>query len=238
MGKRPAFKFDPEAWLSDEIAGCSLAAQGLWLRMLFQMHVSDRRGYLSANGTALPPEVIARRCGTDPGTYRALLAELDTAHIPERTAEKVIFNRRMVRESKEQRQAASYGRMGGNPLLMGGDNPPDNAPPPIDSSICITWDLRSGFGGITTEKKSQWVLAFPGVNIEAQVARAHSWLCANPTKRKKNNERFLTNWLGRAQENGRDYASNPIAGPAVKNDYDAITAHLRAKEATKCAPKK
>lgn len=106
------------------------------------------------------------------------------------------------------------------------------------SSSLISWDLSFGFRGITTEKKNQWVLAFPGVNLEAQIARAHSWLCANPTKRKKNNERFLTNWLGRAQENGRDFASNPIPNGTLHNDYAAIEAHLTAKEAAKCTPRK
>lgn len=100
--KLPAFQFYPGDWIRDPVSGCSLAAQGLWLRMMFLAHDSDRYGYLSHNGTPIPPEHIARRCGIPLDQYVTLLAELDAAGVPSRTPEKVIYSRRMVRDSKER----------------------------------------------------------------------------------------------------------------------------------------
>ena len=44
--------------------------------------------------------------------------------------------------------------------------------------------------------------AYPGVNIPVEVAKAHAWEVANPQRRKVRRARFLTNWLGRAQDKG------------------------------------
>jgi hypothetical protein len=38
MSKRPSFQFYPGDWLRDSVAGCSLAAQGLWLRVMILAH--------------------------------------------------------------------------------------------------------------------------------------------------------------------------------------------------------
>lgn len=45
-----------------------------------------------------------------------------------------------------------------------------------------------------------WKDAFPGVDIVAEIKKAHAWELANPTKQKKNRARFLQNWLTRAQD--------------------------------------
>ena len=41
MAKLPYIQLYPGDWLRDSVAGCSLAAQGLWLRMMFVMHDSE-----------------------------------------------------------------------------------------------------------------------------------------------------------------------------------------------------
>lgn len=98
MSKLPWLQLFPADWLSDALAGCSLGAQGLWLRMMFIMHTSERYGYLVQNGTAIPSGSIARRCGCTPEQYATLLDELDTAGVPSRTSDGTIFSRRMVRD--------------------------------------------------------------------------------------------------------------------------------------------
>lgn len=45
-----------------------------------------------------------------------------------------------------------------------------------------------------------WKQAFPAVNVSQEVQKAHAWAAANPKNAKKNWQRFLVNWLGRAQE--------------------------------------
>jgi hypothetical protein len=113
MSKRslPWLQFYPSDWLSDSVAGCSLAAQGLWLRMLFVAHKSQRYGYLEADGKAIPDEQLARRCGcASSEEYRSLLAELFSAGVPARTTEGVIYSRRMVRDQQERDSAAERQR--------------------------------------------------------------------------------------------------------------------------------
>lgn len=119
--KLPAIQFYPGDWLRDHVAGCSLAAQGLWLRMMILMHDSERYGYLVMNGSPIPPESIARRCGCDSlAHYETLLTELDSARVPERTKDGLIHSRRMVRDEKKRRLCAAAGRRGGgNPTFKG-----------------------------------------------------------------------------------------------------------------------
>lgn len=106
MAKLPAIQLYPGDWLRDAVSGCSLAAQALWLRMMFVAHDSERYGYLSQNGDAIPSDLIARRCGCTLDEYTSLLDELDRAGVPSRTPEGVIFSRRMVRDAKGRADAA------------------------------------------------------------------------------------------------------------------------------------
>jgi hypothetical protein len=109
MGKRPSFQFYPGDWLRDSAAGCSLAAQGLWLRMMFVGHDSDRYGYLVQNGMPISPESIARRCGCPLEQYEELLAELFRAGVPSHTPEGIIYSRRMVRDESLREIRANGG---------------------------------------------------------------------------------------------------------------------------------
>lgn len=67
------------------------------------MHVSDRYGYLSMNGLPIPSTVLAKRSGCDSlEQYDALLAELESASIPSRTSNGVIFCPAMVQRYKDR----------------------------------------------------------------------------------------------------------------------------------------
>lgn len=106
MSKLPYLQFFPGDWLRDPVSGCSLEAQGLWLRMMFLMHDSERYGYLQTNGSPTPPGSIARRCGCTPAQYDALYLELSEAGVPSVTPSGVIFSRRMVRDTEVRAQNA------------------------------------------------------------------------------------------------------------------------------------
>jgi len=90
---------------------------------------------------------------------------------------------------------------------------PDGASsdPPPPKTKEIEWTPAGGFVGITEADAAAWAEAFPALDIRSQVARAHQWLVANPTKRKKAVRRFLVAWLTRSQERGGDRAQ--AAGP-------------------------
>jgi hypothetical protein len=107
MGKLPSLQFYPGDWLRDSVAGCSLAAQGLWLRMMFAMHDSARYGYLcNSDGSPIPPGSVALRCGCTPEQYETLLHELDGVSVPSRTPNGTIFSRRMVRDAERRAKDA------------------------------------------------------------------------------------------------------------------------------------
>lgn len=111
--KLPAFHFYPGDWLRDPVSGCSLAAQGLWLRMMFIAHDSTRYGYLEINGSAMQPEHVAARCGTPLAQYETLLSELVASGIPSINEAGIIYSRRMVNDAKLRAVRAKAGRKGG-----------------------------------------------------------------------------------------------------------------------------
>jgi hypothetical protein len=106
MPKLPYISFYPGDWLRDHIAGCSLAAQGLWLRMMILMHDCERYGHLAMNGSPIPSESIARRCGCTLAQYETLLAELTAHGVPGVSQDGTIFSRRMVRDAQKRAGAA------------------------------------------------------------------------------------------------------------------------------------
>jgi hypothetical protein len=133
--KRPSFQFYPGDWLQDTaLRACCLGARGLWADMLCYMHQGTPYGHLtlpavSEDGSKdilrpiLPP-VLARMVGGTSEDVGLLVAELEHAGVFSRTAEGVIFSRRMVQDEKLRETRASGGA---NSL----NNP--NVPRPKDS---------------------------------------------------------------------------------------------------------
>ena len=60
--------------------------------------------------------------------------------------------------------------------------------------------LKGVFKGISEADELRWQDAYPAVPIPPEIAKAAAWLKANPANRKKNNERFLVNWVSRSQD--------------------------------------
>ena len=76
-----------------------------------------------------------------------------------------------------------------------------------DEKLCSQW------GGLLPA----WKLAYPGVDVVAEVRKAHAWEVSNPQNQKKNRGRFLANWLQRAQDAPRKAGNGPPAfQPAPK----------------------
>nr|WP_249023626.1 winged helix-turn-helix domain-containing protein [Acetobacter ascendens] len=77
---------------------CSLAAQGLWMRLLCLMHEAEPYGHLCVNGKPLHPRQIAQMVGVSPQQVRRYMAELQDAGVYATTAEGVPYSRRLVRD--------------------------------------------------------------------------------------------------------------------------------------------
>lgn len=231
MGKLPAFQFYPSDWLEDGVAGCSLAAQGLWLRMMIVAHGSPRYGYLcNSLGSPMPPEAIASKCGCSVEVYRSLLAELDLATVPSRTRAGTIFSRRMVRDQKRRQQWKDSQRKHREsttslpvntmsrecqtlssifPASTSNLKPNTKAdPPPL---------FFSGHLLKVTKTQNQRLCEVYGLVPVSDYAEADLWLEANPAKKRKNHYAFMRNWLSRSKaSNGHSRVSaEPASGPEV-----------------------
>jgi hypothetical protein len=100
----------------------------------------------------------------------------------------------------------------------------------------ISWDADAGWQGITDADRQEWRLAYPACDLAGELARATSWLKANPTRAHKSNWRkFVVGWLTRSQDRG---GTNRTAGnrPDERPPPQAFTgADAEAFERTKRA---
>lgn len=110
--KLPAIHLYPGDWLRDAVSGCSLAAQGLWLRMMFFAHDSPKYGQMFARDLLGSKMRIARHCGATIEEFDALFSELLEAGVPEIEGE-IVFSRRMVRDASLRAVRAKAGSKGG-----------------------------------------------------------------------------------------------------------------------------
>lgn len=105
MSSRPSFQTYPGDWFKDEnLAACSPATRGIWWDAILRMHENDRSGKLS--GTI---EQLARVCRCTEAEMESAVQELQTtktADIRYSNGKVFLYNRRMLRESRERKANA------------------------------------------------------------------------------------------------------------------------------------
>ncbi len=108
-----------------------------------------------------------------------------------------------------------YERIANAPVFDANQEPGTSNQEPIDQKTCAdpqaasppkqsksTFDYSTGlFNGLSAEMLAAWREAYPAIDVRQEIAKAKAWLLANPKNRKSNIERFLTNWLTKAQDN-------------------------------------
>lgn len=92
---------------------CSLAAQGLWMRMLCIMNAGTPYGYLSLGGQKISEEQLSRLAGCSFDDVKILIKELENKGIFSRDQDGAIYNRRMVRDQQISKARAKAGAAGG-----------------------------------------------------------------------------------------------------------------------------
>jgi hypothetical protein len=97
---------------------CSLAAQGLWMRMLCIAAEHEPVGYVAVNGDGLDSQELAALVGARENEVNLLLAELERRGVFSRDRRGWIYSRRMINETKKARKARDNGKLGGNPTLL------------------------------------------------------------------------------------------------------------------------
>jgi hypothetical protein len=111
-------KFFWSDWESDPaLRLCSLAAQGLWMRMLCIAAAHDPIGYVAVAGRGLDKTSLARMTGCLELEATSLLGELERNGVFSRDRHGRIFSRRMVNDAKKSAIARKNGKFGGNPSL-------------------------------------------------------------------------------------------------------------------------
>lgn len=164
--KRPAFQFYPADWRKDvELRSCSLAARGLWIDLMCVMHECEPYGHLVLNGKPMTPAQIVNQIGGSEGLVRKLLVELLDSGAARKTADGVIYSKRMVEDERVRnaraeggkvgaehgKKGAAHGAKGGRPAKQkGGLETPlatDQKPPPSSSSSSSNTSEANASGG-------------------------------------------------------------------------------------------
>lgn len=105
-------------WESDpNLRLCSLAAQGLWMRMLCIAAAHEPVGYVAIAGKGLDEAALARLAGCVETELGRLLAELEQNRVFSRDRHDRIYSRRMIADARKARAARRNGAKGGNPSL-------------------------------------------------------------------------------------------------------------------------
>jgi len=133
-------------WAGDNaLSLCSLAAQGLWMRLLAVAAQNEPYGSILVGGRQPSDEDLANlmRPPLDVRRFRRLLAELERRHVAKRDADGTLFSSRMradYRQSDSQSRKAKIGISKGYGFSGSGQNqkkkkkknPPPKSPKVID----------------------------------------------------------------------------------------------------------
>ncbi len=106
---KPWSKFYWADWESDNgLRQCSLAAQGLWMRMLCICARSESRGYLTIADVDLDVATLATTVSKSETEVSCLLEELERWRVFSRDRKGRIFSRRMIRDDKRSKEGAKF----------------------------------------------------------------------------------------------------------------------------------
>jgi hypothetical protein len=97
-------------FLRSNVSACSIAAQGLWFRIMILMHDSERAGYLCLNGEAMPSRIADIKCAVSVDEYETLLAELKSVCAFNTSREGIIFSPEIVAQAEDRSKNAERQR--------------------------------------------------------------------------------------------------------------------------------
>lgn len=118
MVKNPQDTFWWKDWEEDPVLKlCSLAAQGLWMRLLCVAAKSEPYGYVLIEGRVPSHDDLAVLIGRPVAEVTPLIEELGRREVYSVDAKGRIYNRRMVKKARERAIAIKNGKKGGNPNL-------------------------------------------------------------------------------------------------------------------------
>jgi len=88
----------------------------------------------------------------------------------------------------------------------------------------ITFNFETKkFEGIEESDLEFWKDSFPAVEIIPELKKIAAWLVSNPTKKKANYPRFITNWFSKTQDKGGNVGGNMAAKNTKENPRPMMT---------------
>ena len=91
------------------------------------------------------------------------------------------------------------------------------------SQLYFNFDTKQ-WDNLCPDDIKDWQEAYPACDVEIELNCMRQWLLSNPSKRKKNYRRFVTNWLGRQQDKGGTHK-----GKVKQDPYDLTTMEMKNK---------
>jgi len=248
-GKAPSIQFYYKDWLADErLKMCSLKAKGLWIEIICQsvslpipgVFAFKNESKSDQNKSVFEPiseQKLLQMFTGKPSEKRKAFDELKRYGVIKQEVDKAFYVKRVKEDMELRTIRKEAGKKGGNPQLTGKkvgdlDNQKGKQKPTPSSSSSssskkenntkekISFSLEAAcFVNILPEDIQRWSEAYPAVDVDLAIKQAAQWLVSNPTKLKKNYQRFLTNWFSRTQERGgnRNGRTTETRGRPAKN---------------------
>lgn len=236
MSKAPAFQFYPKDWLTDDkVMAMSNEEKGIYIDMLSIQFLNNGIDSTIFDKVVITP--LLRRCfdlNPDDGKYRnkkleKIRSAQETYAKRQSEAGKKGMKSRWNKEDDKvvtvpllpKHNSSSSSSTASSKDKDSKDSCPEPKKPSAPDVAKIIFNYESSkFENISPEQVEIWKEAFPAVDIRGEIKRAGVWMSGNPTKRKKNVQRFLSNWLSRRQERGggNGPAATGKAPPARMSD--------------------
>jgi len=190
VGRDPWFKFYPADWNNDiKLQSCSLAAQGLLVKLMCIMHQSEKPGYLLINGVTPPSSTVLPLVSIHHNTYRKLLGELLNNGVLKTNGDGTIICPRMVKDQELKEMYRAHGKRGGNPAIT---------PPPLKGDVKGTVNIYSQKSEVRKNKEDRGtIVPLSGCPFEEVISLYHRILPTMPKIRvtgKKLKARLSARW--------------------------------------------
>lgn len=202
---------DPKFQLIAKRAKTNVAAVlAVWATLLEAASQSESRG----NHGELDHESIDFSLGLDDGQSQLICAEMIARGILEQGGMIAAWAKRQVKRERDDSSAerVQAHRERKRQVTPGNANETQETPreeekreelnnplnPPVGGEGPVTFDGSSFV--ITPEAFEVWEKAYHRISLEEHIAAATAWVISNPKKRKKDWQRFLNNWLAKANK--------------------------------------
>jgi len=210
MGKAPAFQFYPMDWMRD-LEEHPLEIEGAWIRIICKLWWSEDRGSLSK--TYEQWSRILRVSIEETKRIISYLSDEKICDISVTDNGKVtVMSRRMMREERERTQAALRQRRKRErdanhaDVTIASSSSSSSSSSKKNKNTLAGNDKKIIFNYQTQKWENlngmveTWQDRFPAIDIKLELNKMASWLEANPKNKKSNYQRFIVNWLTKAQD--------------------------------------